>query len=127
MIAHETISASGVAAVLLGALAVAGTLAGCNQVATQVDIDQAFNAICAYVPALEPVSAKFNGQLQNDYLQAQVICNSGSPTNAASLGVDILAVYLALEPYFSSVKVTPATQTAHQQFNAELRARGLTK
>ena len=92
-------------AVVLLALA-AASLAGCQsngQLSPTVsaDVNTAYADLCAGLPALGPISAKLNAQLQNDYAQAVTICEDGSPTNPVIAGLDILAIDAALAPYFA--------------------------
>ena len=110
---------------ILSAAALAVVVSGCNTSATtDADIDQAFTAICSYVPAMGPVVAQLNAQLQNDYATAQTICAAGSPTSPVAAGVDILSIYLALEPYFAKM-ATPLQKAQIHKFNAALHERGL--
>ncbi len=101
-------------------------LAGCNtsvDPTVQTDINNAFTAICAYVPALSPLEPTLNADLQNDFAQAQVVCAAGSPTSPLAAGVDILAVYMALEPYFA--KAVPASKVELRKIDLKLKAHGL--
>jgi hypothetical protein len=109
----------------LAALAATLALAGCNATdpTIQADIDTAFTAICAYVPALLPIEPSLNADLRNDISQAQVVCAAGSPTSPAAAGVDILSIYLALETYFA--KSAPASKPMLHRIDAKLKAHGL--
>jgi hypothetical protein len=101
-------------------------LAGCNtsvSSTTQADINAALTAICDYVPALAPLKPSLNADLQNDITQAQVICAGGSPTNPVAAGIDIVAIYEALEPYFA--KAAPQSKATLHRIDAKLKARGL--
>jgi hypothetical protein len=101
-------------------------LAGCNtsvNSTTQADINSAFTAICEYVPALAPLAPGLNAYLQNDITQAQTICAAGSPTSPVAAGIDILSIYLALEPYFA--KAAPQSKATLHAIDMKLKAHGL--
>jgi hypothetical protein len=84
-----------------------GLLAGCTSTgqltpAASTAVTAAYDNICNALPALGPVSATMNADAKNAYAQAQTICAAGAPTNAIAAGVDILAVEIALLPYFKT-------------------------
>jgi hypothetical protein len=90
----------------MGVLAIAlCALAGCTSSGqftptASAAVTTAYNDVCAATPALGPASATMNADAKNAYAQAQTICAAGSPTNAISAGIDILAIENALLPYF---------------------------
>ena len=80
-------------------------LTGCTSIGqltptASAAITTAYNNVCNTLPALAPVSATMNADAKNAYAQAQTICAAGTPTNAITAGIDILAVENALLPYF---------------------------
>ena len=114
-------------AIVIGALALAAVpLAGCNGTldpATQADVNTAFTTLCASLPVIQPVSTKLNATIQADYATAQQICAMGSPTNAVTAGLDVLAVYEALQPYFTkATALAPEARHSMQRINADISA-----
>jgi hypothetical protein len=92
--------------------------------ATQQSVDAAYNVVCGYLPALEPISAVMDAKAQNALAQAKLICAAGSPTNPVAAGVDILALYVALSPYFTHVKATSALHVQEMAVHHQLHAEG---
>ena len=112
---------------IIGALALAALpLAGCNGTLdpqTQADVNTAFTVLCTQLPIVQPVSTKLNAQLQADYATAQQICSMGSPTNAVTAGLDVLAVYEALQPYFSkATALAPEARHSMKRIDADIAA-----
>lgn len=89
----------------LGGVALSAALAGCDtpgslDPAVALQVANAYNDVCAALPALGPVSANLSANAKSAYASAQQICSNGAPTNAVVAGVDILAIESALLPYF---------------------------
>jgi hypothetical protein len=112
-------------------VAVCGGLAGCSATgqltpAASADINTAYDDVCAALPALGPASATMNALAKNAYAQAQTICAAGSPTNAVTAGVDILAIESALLPYFSKAgALAPKQAVAAQRLRVKIGAANL--
>ena len=88
------------------------SLAGCASTgaltpAAQASVTAAFNNVCPAVTsgALDPLSAKFNANVQAAYASAKTICANGAPTNIVVAGLDIMAVEPLLEPYLAKIKI----------------------
>lgn len=86
------------------ALALTGALGGCSPSGqltptAALTVTNAYNNVCAALPALGPTSATMNANAKNAYAQASAICANGAPTNAIVAGIDILAIENALLPY----------------------------
>ena len=111
-----------------GLAALALPLAGCNppDPQTMQQVDAVWTTMCTWLPALGPVIGNANAQIQADYASAQTICASGLPTSPTVAEIDILTVYIALEPYFVHSKSIPKSAEARvRETSRELRARGL--
>ena len=87
------------------------SLSGCASTgeltpAAQASVTAAFNNVCPAVAsgALDPLSAKFNANVQAAYASAKTICANGAPTNIVVAGLDILAVEPLLAPYLAKIK-----------------------
>ena len=99
---------------MLGFLVVAALagLAGCANTgqltpAAQASVTAAFNQVCPAVTsgALDPLSVKFNANVQSAYAAAKTICANGAPTNLVVAGLDIMAVEPLLAPNLAKIKV----------------------
>ena len=113
-------------ALIASACAAALGLSACNGTLSpqaQQDITVVYTAMCAALPAAGPTIAKLNAQIQADYAQAQTICAAGSPTNAVAAGIDILALYTALQQYLPNIHVraeAPDVKAALTRLNIRL-------
>jgi hypothetical protein len=113
-------------AIIVASLVSGIALSGCNGTldpATQADVNTAFTTLCSSLPIIQPVSTKLNATVQADYATAVQICSMGSPTNAVTAGLDVLAVYEALSPYFSkATALAPEARHSMKRIDADIAA-----